>query len=349
MSCKNFDDILKRMSDAEKNRLSKIFLYVWKHPLCPLSEILKNGNITKNREDLNNDVNFLIKFECLQQIRYNKLFYIEILATEWEYEIKFLKNMDEMIFAIIKNSKIKHTKIGAEIKKNIDSNDQLNSAKLLRMLNGSDHTGRPFERIFFGLFGNLLQKCKIIEFEERKYHSLISRKALEDIDKLAIFIKLFLEHQEYLEQNVYPDSVLTDKLVSNIERDYDMDKMRIDIFRSSRRYFLKKRVAMFNDYLCFSIHYIKKKYGFQSNKAARNALKLIQDELGKLDMMKIQKLYNLEKNLTFMPQVSIQEIGLLYVRDKVRTALETCKLQNKGYKKLVCMIKKELPGLLVTF
>lgn len=349
MFADEFCESLESMSTAKRNRLNKIILFVWDHPSCSFSEILKNGNITKNREDLMHDVDFLIKFGCIGKISFLQRYYTCAMTKEWEYNIKFLKNMDEMISIIRKNPKIRDTIFGGKIKKIKLSNEKYSVTKLLKICDDLVGSTGKFDQILVLLIGNFLQKCKIIEIQSKKDHFFIDRKSMDDIDELANFIKAFLEHQEYFEQNVYPDPTLLD-LVSNLTQNYDIDKKYLGTFHSSKRYPLKKRIEIWSDYIYSDdISSVRVKHGFPSNKAARNALKPIQDTRGRPDMMKICELFKMENKHMPTPNVSIQESGLLAVQYKIRNELKKYIPQSMEHKKLVRMIKKEFPGLLATF
>jgi hypothetical protein len=334
------------MSTAKKIRVSKIVLYVWKHPFCSFLKILNDGKITKNREDLKHDLEFLSHFGCIQQILFIQRYYAYPVTKDLEYMIKLFKNMDDMISIIRKNPRIKDTWFGNEIKKIRTSNEKVNAAKILRICNESDYPTDKFAKIFSLLIGNFLQKCKINEYENRKNPFIVDRKILDDVDELATLIKLFLEPQKYFEKNIYSYSDLVNKITSYLEQRYDIDKKYIDTFRSSRRYPLKKRIEMWNDLLYSGdVDFVKEKYCLPSNKAIRNALKSIRDQQGRPDMMKIMELNNIEKN-RYAPNVSIKEVALLAVRYKIRNALDSCIPKSDEYNELNSMIKKELPGLL---
>lgn len=291
------------------------------------------------------DLEFLIRFGCMQQILFIQRFYVYPVAKELEHIVKFLTNMDEMISIIRKNPRIKDTWFGSEIKKIRTSNEKVSATKLLRICDELEYPTSKFAKIFSLLIGNFLQKCKISEYENRKNPSLIDGKTLDELDELANFIKLFLEYQEHFEQNGYSNSVLVDKLASSIEQRYDLDKKYIDTFRSSRRYTLKKRIEIWNDRLCLGDNcHVQEKHCLPSYKAVRNTSKPIRDQQGRPDMMKIMELNEIEKNRC-TPNISIQEIALLAVRYKIRDTLDRCIPKSKEYKKLTRMIKKEMPCL----
>ncbi|KFM17353.1 hypothetical protein AAA799D11_00150 [Marine Group I thaumarchaeote SCGC AAA799-D11] len=283
----------------------------------------------------------------MEKISFLQRYYACAITKEWEYKIKFLKNMDEMMYIIRKNPRIRDTILGGEIKKS--SNEKYSVTKLLKICDDLvDCTGK-FDNILVLLVGNFLQKCKIIEIQSKKDHFFIDRKSMEDIDKLANLIKAFLEVQEYFEQNVYPDSALFDKLVSNLIQNYDLDKKYLGTFNSSRRYSLKKRIEIWNNYLYLDdVYEVREKHGIPSNKAVKNILKPIQDIRGRPDLMKIHELFMMENNHAMTPNVLIQEIALLIIRYKLREELKKYIPHSKKYKKLVHTIKKELPGLLIT-
>ena len=64
----------KSPTTAAKNRMQKINLYVWDNPGCLFSDIYKNSKATKNRNDLKEDISYLVSTRDLIYIESNKKF-----------------------------------------------------------------------------------------------------------------------------------------------------------------------------------------------------------------------------------------------------------------------------------
>lgn len=356
---------------AVRKRRSKVMSYALRHPFYLFPDIYKAG-ITLNRKDLNGDIKALVKSKHLKQILFNKKYYFISSHKKYPYLTKIINSYEEMICTIKTELHIKNPLWKYEIKKQGKKINESTLGLLLSSYNYDLHKRDSiYEQILSKMLLIFLQKCKIMTAENKRRGDYLNElgnsidmldesdyiqyklsdeqeiKALDEfhnfLNSFMLLLKLQNDFTTYL--SIHPNA---ENFTKKLDQVFEDDQKYLKTFRSTRRIPLFQRIRIWNDLLISNdIGITAETYGFNSTKALRYALRPIQDRQGRPDMMKIYELFRMENNRMLISNVAIQEVGLLAVRYKLRDELKRCILENKEYKKLARMIKKELPGLLV--
>ena len=120
----------KSPTTAAKNRMQKINLYVWDNPGCLFSDIYKNSKATKNRNDLKEDISYLVSTKDLIYIESTKKFFREPIKKDSKMLFSICQVVDE-ITKLDKNPNLQNSKLLKQIKKMSHRENLVNVGKII--------------------------------------------------------------------------------------------------------------------------------------------------------------------------------------------------------------------------
>ena len=210
----------KSPTTAAKNRMQKINLYVWDNPGCLFSDIYKNSKATKNRNDLKEDISYLVSTRDLIYIESTKKFFREPIKKDSKMLFSICQVSDE-IAKMDKNSSLQNSKLFKQIKKMSPRANLSNVGKIIDVYEfGIDLKRNINDQLLSKTLIIFFQKTRIFSSEikgtERKRKAMHSR--LHDFHKTQI--ELLEEQRSLLTEN-------TSKRKNSIQSRRDLVKERM--------------------------------------------------------------------------------------------------------------------------
>ena len=150
----------KFSTTTAKNRMQKINLYVWDNPGCSFSDIYKNSKATKNRDDLKEDISYLVSTGDLIYIESAKKFFREPIKKDSKMLFSIYQVADE-IAKMDKSTSLQNSKLLKQIKKMSSRVNLSNVGKIIDVYkSGID--------LKSNINDQLLSKAIIVFFPENK-------------------------------------------------------------------------------------------------------------------------------------------------------------------------------------
>lgn len=192
---------LKIPTPAAKSRINKIKFFVSEHPGCTFSDIYNNGNITRNKEDLRNDIEYQITVGEIIQVSIKKRFFAQPITKQSQNIVIFYQLLDDIVAASKVNPSFQQSEIAQQIKKMNRNLKQSNLGKILEKYRDTLDPKTPVSDKFLSKFWiNLLQMGKLISSEAKRTGQTDTQMQIRLNDYYKNQIKLIQKEKKILEE-----------------------------------------------------------------------------------------------------------------------------------------------------
>jgi len=171
---------VKLLTPAARRRMRKIASFVSEHPLCSLSDLYKEANVTKNREDIHNDIEYMVLTGDLKQISVSKRFFKEPVKNGFQNIVSFYQQLDEIVSICKHSPSLQKSEFAKQIRENWLDINEFNLGRILKTykqnIEWEKHLGDQF---LSKLWIDFIQKTKIISSEAKRideYHDEVKKR-----------------------------------------------------------------------------------------------------------------------------------------------------------------------------